>query len=150
MHLNQSFLLLIQISVHGCLYTASLHALLPLLISIIIIMLQMHNEGVYIPFPSCALKLSNLELNFYLPALTTLNVVYLLRMRAKGSRSDYNIQVPLLLMASFKIAQQSKGIFKICVGVCLTIFCLLRVGSLDVGDAPASLVILCRLIFRKC
>jgi hypothetical protein len=23
----------------------------------------MHNEGVYIPFPSCALQLSNLELN---------------------------------------------------------------------------------------
>jgi hypothetical protein len=53
----------------------------------------MHNEGVYIPFPSCALKQSNPELNFYLPALTTLNVVYLLRTRAIHSRFDYNIQV---------------------------------------------------------
>jgi hypothetical protein len=33
----------------------------------------MHNEGVYIPFPSCTLKQSNLELNSYLPALTTIN-----------------------------------------------------------------------------
>ena len=32
-----------------------------------------HNEGVYIPFPSCALKMSNLEIKFYLPALTTIN-----------------------------------------------------------------------------
>ena len=42
----------------------------------------MHNEGVYIPFPSCALKQSNLELNFYLPALTTINAsIYFRRER---------------------------------------------------------------------
>jgi hypothetical protein len=33
----------------------------------------MYNEGVYIPLPSFFLKLSNLEFNFYLPALTILN-----------------------------------------------------------------------------
>jgi hypothetical protein len=33
----------------------------------------MYKEGVYIRFPSWALKLSNLELNSYLLALTTLN-----------------------------------------------------------------------------
>jgi hypothetical protein len=50
MNLNQP-LLLIQISVHGCSYTA-----LCMLLLFSRIMLQMHNEGVYIPFPSCALE----------------------------------------------------------------------------------------------
>jgi hypothetical protein len=76
----------------------------------------MHNEGVYIPFPSCALKLSNLELNFYLPSLTILNVVYLLRTRAKGSRSIYNIQVRPSQMAHLRFAQQFQSVFKICAG----------------------------------
>jgi hypothetical protein len=53
----------------------------------------MHNEGVYIPFPSFFLKLSNLILKSYLPALTILNVVYLLRTRAYGSRSRLHLQV---------------------------------------------------------
>jgi hypothetical protein len=51
-------------------------------------------------------KLSNLELKSYLPALTILNVVYLLRTRAIRSRSIYNIQVRFILNDSFKIAQQ--------------------------------------------
>jgi hypothetical protein len=81
---------------------SSLHALaLPSLDN-----LTIYNEGVYIPFPSCVLKQSNLELNFYLLALTTLNAFYLLRTRAKGSRSVYIIQVRLILMASFKITHQ--------------------------------------------
>jgi hypothetical protein len=42
-------------------------------------------------------------------------------------------------MASFKIAQQLQGDFKICVGACPAVFCF-RAGSLDVGDAPAYLV----------
>jgi hypothetical protein len=74
-----------------------------------------HNEGVYIPLPSCILKQSNLELNFYLPALTTLNVVYLLRTRAKGSRFDSNIQVCFILMTSFKMTHQLQSDFqKLC------------------------------------
>jgi hypothetical protein len=63
-----------------------------------------HNEGVYIPFPSCALKLSNLHIQFYLLALTTINASYLLRTRENRSRSDYILQVCFFLMASFKIA----------------------------------------------
>ena len=45
----------------------------------------MHNEGVYIPFPSCALKQSNLELNFHLPALTTINASIYFR-RERGAQ----------------------------------------------------------------
>jgi hypothetical protein len=41
-----------------------------------------HNEGVYIWFSSCTLKLSNLHIQFYLLALTPINAFYLLRMRA--------------------------------------------------------------------
>jgi len=55
----------------------------------------MHNEGVYIPFPSCALKQSNLELNYIYFTLIILNSFYLLRTRAIRSRSIYNIQVRL-------------------------------------------------------
>jgi hypothetical protein len=51
------------------------------------IMIQMYNEGVYIPFPSCAQELSSLELNSIYFTLTILNVVYLLRTRAIRSRS---------------------------------------------------------------
>jgi hypothetical protein len=40
-------------------------------------------------------------------------------------------------MTSFKIVQQLQGDFKICVGACPTVL-RFRVGSLDVGDAPAS------------
>jgi hypothetical protein len=56
--------------------------------------LQMHNEGVYILFPSCALKQSTLELNSIYFTLTTLNVVYLLKDESlKAQGPDYNIQV---------------------------------------------------------
>jgi hypothetical protein len=68
----------------------------------------MHNEGVYIPFPSFLLKLSNLKLKSYLPALTILNAMYLLQMRAYGSRSDYNMQVRLILMAHLRWRINSK------------------------------------------
>jgi hypothetical protein len=112
MNLNQSFLLLIQMSVHGCSSYSSLHALMLLLNNVTI-----HNESVYIPFPSCALKISNLELNFYLLALIILNVVYLQRMRAIHSRSIYNIQVHLILMAHLIFAQQFQSVFKICAGL---------------------------------
>jgi hypothetical protein len=64
-----------------------------------------HNEGVYIPFPSCTLKLSNLHIQFYLLALTTINAFYLLRTRENRSRSVYILQVRFFLMTSFKITQ---------------------------------------------
>jgi hypothetical protein len=130
MNLNQS-LLLIKISVHGCSY-AALCMLFLLLDNV-----TMHNEGVYIPFPSFTLKQSNLEFKIYLPTLTTLNAFYLLRMRAKGSRSIYNLQVCLMLMTSFNTAQQLQGNFKIRVVLSSCPF-RFHVGSLDVGDAPAS------------
>ena len=96
-----------------------------------------HNEGVYIPFPSCALKLSNLELKSYLPALTILNASYLLRTRVYGSRSRLHLQVWFILMTSFKMAHQFQGVFKTCAGACPAVLHS-RTGSLVVRDAPAS------------
>jgi hypothetical protein len=58
-------------------------------------MLQCTSEGVYIRFPSQTLKLSNLDLNIYLPALNLINASYLIQTRAYGSRSD-TIQKALL------------------------------------------------------
>jgi hypothetical protein len=59
MNLNQ-FFLLIQMSVHGCSYISLCFSLaLPNSHNNVTI----HNEGVYIMFPSCSLKQSNLELN---------------------------------------------------------------------------------------
>jgi hypothetical protein len=89
-----------------------------------------HNEGVYISFPSCALKLSNLELNSIYFTLTTINAFYLLRTRANCSRSVYIIQVRFFLMTSFKIAHQLQGNFKICTGTCPAAFCF-HAGSLE-------------------
>jgi hypothetical protein len=77
-----------------------------------------HNEGVYIPFPSCVLKQSNLELNFYLLALNTLNAFYLLETRAKGSRSitlykcaslNFHINVCATISRCFKICAGLSG-----------------------------------------
>ena len=113
MNLNQSFLLLIQMSVHGCFYTTLCFFLLQMLLNNVTI----HNEGVYIPFPSCALQLSSLELNSIYFTLTILNAVYLLRMRAIRSRSIYNIQVHLILMPHLRFAQQFQSVFKICAGL---------------------------------
>ena len=89
-----------------------------------------YNEGVYIPFPSCALKLSNLELNSIYFTLTTIISFYLLRTRANCSRSVYIIQMHSFLIISFKIAHQFQGNFKICAGTCPAAFCF-RVGSLE-------------------
>jgi hypothetical protein len=90
----------------------------------------MHNEGVYIPFPSCALKPSNLHIQFYLLALTILNDSYLLRMIAKGSRSDYNVQVRFILMTLLCSRNNSKVISKF-VLACPAVL-RFRAGSLDV------------------
>jgi hypothetical protein len=51
--------------------------------AMLIIYLTIHNEGVYISFPSCALKLSNLEFNSIYFTFTSINAFYLLKMRAK-------------------------------------------------------------------
>jgi hypothetical protein len=112
MNLNQSFIL-IQMSIHGCFYIALCFFLLQILLNNV----TMHNEGVYIPFPSCALQLSSLELNSIYFTLTILNVVYLLRMRDIHSRSIYNIQVHLILMSHLRFAQQFQSVFKICAGL---------------------------------
>jgi hypothetical protein len=134
MNLNQT----LSINPNICTWVflhSSLHALLSS--TMLLHNVTIHNEGVYIPFPSCALKLSNLDIQFYLLALTTLNAFYLLRTRENRSRSIYIIQVRFFLMTSFKIAHQLQGNFKICAGACPAVFCF-RAGSLDVGDAPAS------------
>jgi hypothetical protein len=69
-------------------YNSLLSSLCSMLLTIII--LQLYNEGVYIPFPSCALKLSNLSIKFYLPTFITHKGSYLLWTRADRSRSFYN------------------------------------------------------------
>jgi hypothetical protein len=96
-----------------------------------------HNEGVYIPFPSCAFKQSNLELNSIYFTLTILNAFYLLRTRAIRSRSVYIIQVRFIKLLHLCSCNNSKVNLKICDGACPAVSCF-RVGSLDVGDAPAS------------
>jgi hypothetical protein len=53
------------------------------------------------------------------------------------SMSVYILQVCFFLMASFNIALQLQGDFKICAGTFPAVCCL-HVGSLDVGDAPTS------------
>jgi hypothetical protein len=57
-------------------------------------------------------------------------------MRAKGSRSDYNIQVRFILMAHLRSRNNFKVISRF-VLACPVVL-RFRAGSLDVGDAPAS------------
>jgi hypothetical protein len=73
-----------------------------------------HSEGVYIPFPSCAFKQYNLELNSIYFTLTILNASYLLRTRTNGSRSDYIIQVCLILMAHLRWCNNLREFQKLC------------------------------------
>jgi hypothetical protein len=95
-----------------------------------------HDEGVYITFPSCALKLSNLHIQVYLLALTTLNAFYLLRTRENCSRSVYIIQVCFIKLPHLCSRINSKRNSKF-VLACPAVL-RFRTGSLDVGDAPAS------------
>jgi hypothetical protein len=62
-------------------------------------------------------KLSSLELKSYLPALTILNVVYLLKDESYLLKVHYNIQVCLVLMAHLRFVQQFQSVFKICAGL---------------------------------
>jgi hypothetical protein len=99
-------------------YMGVLHTLLCMLLSsssiiISFIIIQCTKEGVYIPFPSRALKLSNLELNSYLPALNLLNADYLPKDVSYPLKVHYNIQVRRLLNDSFKIAQHLKAFSKL-------------------------------------
>ena len=112
MSLNHNFLVLI----HNFCTWSLLHNSLLLLYALHHANVTIHNEGVYIPFPSCSLKLSNLHIQFYLLTLTTINAFYLLRTRENGSRSVYILQRCSFLMTSFKIAHQIQGDFKICAG----------------------------------
>jgi hypothetical protein len=85
MNLNQ-FLLLIQdlymdVFYHSQLFSYALPTLGYVGFSIYV---TMRNEGVYIRFPSCALKLSNLRIQFYLPAYTTINASIYLRRERKA------------------------------------------------------------------
>ena len=99
MELNQSLLLLIQSLYMGVLHTILCSALLFLLLNewFWIIILQCTKEGGYIHFPSWNLKLSNLDLNIYLPALNLLNAFLSTKdesLKAQGPL--YNTSVPFL------------------------------------------------------
>jgi hypothetical protein len=120
--------LLIQISVHGC-FQLQLSALFSMLYALFIIILQLYNEGVYIPFPSCALKLSNLELNsIYLHSLHIKAPIYYGRERiAQGPFTI--IQACLHLMTSLIF----QNIFKKCAQ-CFS-SCLLSLRCLAAGYA---------------
>ena len=89
-----------------------------------------HNKGVYILFPSCARKLSNLHIQFYLLALTTINAFYLLRTRANCSRSIYILQVCFFLMAHLRSRNNFKVISKFVLGSFPAVHCL-HTGSLE-------------------
>jgi hypothetical protein len=101
MNLNQSFLL-IQMSVHGCFYTALCFFLLQILLNNV----TMHNEGVYIPFPSCALQLSSLELN---------SILYInyFKCRLPTKEESYPLKVHL----QYTSAPHLNGSFKICATI---------------------------------
>ena len=112
--------------------TTTLCSLLSSLCSILTIILQLYNEGVYILFPSYALKLSNLELNsIYLHSLHIKAPIYYGRERiAQGPFTI--IQACLHLMTSLIF----QNIFKKCdrcFSNCLLSPCWLT------WDAPASL-----------
>jgi hypothetical protein len=104
-----------------------------LLCSILTIMLRLYNEGVYISFPTCSLKLSNLELNsIYLHSLHIKAPIYYGRERiAQGPFTI--IQACLHLMTSLIF----QNIFKKCV-VCFS-SCLLSSRCLVVVYACTPL-----------
>ena len=110
MNLNQRFLL-IQMSVHGCFYTALCFFLLQMLLNNV----TMHNEGVYIPFPSCALQLSSLELNSIYFTLTILNVVYLLKDESYLLKVHLQYIKCAFIMASLKTLHNIPKVFSKCV-----------------------------------
>jgi hypothetical protein len=134
MNLNQT----LSINPNNCAWVflhSSLHALA--LLTMLLHNVTIHNEGVYISFPSCSLKLSNLHIQFYLLALTTINAFYLLRMRANRSRSVYIIQVHFIKFPHLCSRIKSKRNSKIVLALVQLTDCL-HAGSLDVRDAPAS------------
>ena len=98
MNLNQRFLL-IQMFVHECFYTALCFFLLQMLLNNV----TMHNEGVYIPFPSCALQLSSLELNYLL-------YINYFKCRLPTKDESYPLKVHL----QYTSAPHLNGSFKIC------------------------------------
>jgi hypothetical protein len=138
MNLNQIFLLLIQMPVHGCSSYSSLHALLLLLFyaqaQANVTMIQ---RGCLYLFSLLDSKAIKSRINSYLPALSLLNADYLLRTRAIRSRSPYNVQRHLLLNDSFKICATVPKQFKMCAGLS-SWFPLPRWLACCVGDAPAS------------
>jgi hypothetical protein len=107
-----------------------------------IIILQLYNEGVYIPFPSCALKLSNLELNsIYLHSLHIKAPIYYGRERiAQGPFTI--IQACLHLMTSLIF----QNIFKKCAR-CFS-SCLLSPRCLAAGYACTPLRCSCIILPR--
>jgi hypothetical protein len=91
-----------------------------------------HNEGVYIHFPSTpkTVKSKNLKLP------TNINAFLVLQTRAGHSRSDYNLLVRLSLTITFKFGASNLQKFKqfIMFSKCVA----LVPRSLDVDNAPAS------------
>jgi hypothetical protein len=78
--------------------------------------------------PSRILKLSNLQLNSYLPALTILNVIYLPKDESLKAQGPLQYKCASI-NGSFKIGATIPNVSK-CVLVCPAVLCF-RVGSLD-------------------
>jgi hypothetical protein len=90
----------------------------------------MYNEGVYIPFPSCALKLSNLELNSYLPALTILNDDYLPKDESLKAQGPLQYAKCTFINGSFKICATISKAFSKFMLACPAVL-RFHAGSLD-------------------
>ena len=127
-------------SINSNLYRGALHTILCLLFSseCFWIMLQWYNEGVYIHFPSQTLKLSNLEIKSYLPALNLLNASYLFQTRAYGSRSDTTYKRCSFIKDHLRLALQSQSTFQNLGLFLQLIFRLMCWLTCWVGDAFAS------------
>jgi hypothetical protein len=117
-------------------------SMLSSLCSMLIIILQLYNESVYISFPSCALKLSNLELNsIYLHSLHIKAPIYYGRERIPQGHFTI-IQACLHLMTSLMF----QNIFKKC-SRCFSI-CLLSPRCLAAGYACSPLRCSCIILPR--
>jgi len=93
-------------------------------------MLQWYNECVYIHFPSQTLKLSNLEIKIYLPALNLLIAPYLFQKRAYGSRSDTTYKRCFHKWCIYTLSHPFEWKFKTFCWL-VQLFIVFHAGSLD-------------------
>jgi hypothetical protein len=89
-----------------------------------------HNEGVYILFPSCALQLSSLEFKFYLLYINYLKFHLPTKDERNPLKVHYNIQVCFILMVHLRTRNNFKVFSKFMLAYPAVFH--FRAGSLDV------------------